>query len=315
MPEAVRKRAAQADALIEAQRQARMTAVGAPDAEAVPDPEQDPEAPAVTDPTLDQGSHGEPTDETPEPPQTPPDSAVWEQRWRSLDGQLRARDRQIEQLQGIIASMQSAPAPAPAAPVAPTSVNEEDEENFGSDLVDMVRRASRSEATQLLNNVMQRLDKLEQKLTGVESTATVTAHATFEDRLARLVPNWETLNYDQGFIDWLQASSARNRVFQTAASDKDVPTVADFFLEYEKLTAKPAKTPAQNTRKEQLAKQVAPGKGRTAPAAPEPDHLIWTRSSIAQFYRNKSQYSPSEFARLEKDLFNAQQQGRVDLTK
>lgn len=315
MPEAVSKRAAQADALIEANRMARIEAVPGAEGAALPEAGQDPEG---TDPTPPEASaEGEyPTDDDPgasadagADDEVREQARLWEQRWRSLDGQLKARDRQIAQMQEIIASLQSAPTQAPpeTKPQAP-AVSKDDEDAFGADLVDMVVRAARAEAGQVFNQLMNKITELESKLSGVESTATTVAHGSFEERLGRLVPDWERLNYDQGFIDWLQSSPARNKVFTEAASAMDVSTVAEFFIEYKKLSGK-----AADPRKAQLNKQVAPGRGRAAPAAPEPEKKIWSRADIVQLYRDKAKYSREEFAKLEKDLFAAQQQGRVDL--
>lgn len=243
------------------------------------------------------------------------DAQKWEQRYRSLDGMIQARDRQIEQLHQLLAGMQQAPA-APAAP-APTKgklVSEKDEEAFGADLIDLTRRVMQEESGEVIAALKEQVAQLQAQLQGVSQTAAVSVQDRFETRLSAAAPNWRKIDSEPAFIEWLQASPTRHKLFAEAARAHEVQDVAYFFNEYEK-THQSAPAPAVDPR---LEKQVAPGRSKAVPTpAKQPsDKKQWTRSEIADFMVNgKKRYSPDEYTRLYKDVFAAQQEGRVDFTR
>lgn len=243
------------------------------------------------------------------------ESKKWEQRYRSLDGMIQARDRQIEQLHQLLASMQQAQA-APEAPAKQDKaklVGKEDEDAFGADLVDLARRVAREESGAYVAKLEGTIAELQQQLKGVAQTTAVTVQDRFENQLAAAVPNWKAVDGDPKFIEWLQSNATRRKVFSEAARNQDVDGVAYFYKEY---------PGAQKTEKQavdpRLAKQVAPGKSKAvAPAAANPaEKKTWTRSEIAQFYADgKKRFSQEDYVKLERDLFAAQKEGRVDYTR
>ncbi len=243
------------------------------------------------------------------------ESKKWEQRYRSLDGMIQARDRQIEQLHQLLASMQQAQA-APEAPAKQDKaklVGKEDEDAFGADLVDLARRVAREESGAYVAKLEGTIAGLQQQLKGVAQTTAVTVQDRFETQLAAAVSNWKAVDGDPKFIEWLQSNATRMKVFSEAARSQDVDGVAYFYKEY---------PGAQKTEKQavdpRLAKQVAPGKSKAvAPAAANPaEKKTWTRSEIAQFYADgKKRFSQEDYVKLERDLFAAQKEGRVDYTR
>ena len=243
------------------------------------------------------------------------ESKKWEQRYRSLDGMIQARDRQIEQLHQLLASMQQAQA-APEAPAKQDKaklVGKEDEDAFGADLVDLARRVAREESGAYVAKLEGTIAELQQQLKGVAQTTAVTVQDRFENQLAAAVPNWKAVDGDPKFIEWLQGNATRMKVFSEAARNQDVDGVAYFYKEY---------PGAQKTEKQavdpRLAKQVAPGKSKAVtPAAANPaEKKTWTRSEIAQFYADgKKRFSQEDYVKLERDLFAAQKEGRVDYTR
>lgn len=243
------------------------------------------------------------------------ESKKWEQRYRSLDGMIQARDRQIEQLHQLLASMQQAQA-APEAPAKQDKaklVGKEDEDAFGADLVDLARRVAREESGAYVAKLEGTIAELQQQLKGVAQTTAVTVQDRFETQLTAAVSNWKAVDSDPKFIEWLQSNATRMKVFSEAARNQDVDGVAYFYKEY---------PGAQKTEKQavdpRLAKQVAPGKSKAvAPAAANPaEKKTWTRSEIAQFYADgKKRFSQEDYVKLERDLFAAQKEGRVDYTR
>lgn len=242
------------------------------------------------------------------------DAAKWEQRYRSLDGMIQARDRQIEQLHQLLAGMQQAPAAAPETPANAKLVSEKDEEAFGADLIDLARRIAKEEfGGNVVTQLKQEVADLKAQLSGVAQTTAVTAQERFDAKLTELAPGWRTTDADPAFTEWLQASPTRQKLFAEAARAGEVQDVAYFFNEYPK--TRPAPAPKVDAR---LEKQLAPGKSKTVavPAQTASDKKQWTRSEIADFYaQGRRKYSPEDYTRLERDVFAAQKEGRVDFNR
>lgn len=241
-----------------------------------------------------------------------------EQRYRSLQGMIRKKDEQLSQLHELLAGMQQAQTKAEpqAGAEQDALLTAADSQNFGDDLVDMARRAARQEA----QGLQQQLDEIKQQIQGVSKTTKDMVEQSFESKLDQLTENkWRTLDSDPLFITWLGESRYRHGVFQQAVQNQDAATVADFFNQYatEQTKQDEQREAPRNKRREQLQKQVAPGKSRSTNAstaeANEPKE--WTRSEIASVYANSKQYSKEEFDKLEREITAAQKAGRVDFSR
>lgn len=231
-------------------------------------------------------------------------------RWRSLQGQIDSKDRQIEQLHNLLANLQEAPAAQPSE--QPRGWSKEDEDAFGTDMIDLVDRISESK----VQGYKDRIAELERQLSSVSEVTAATVNSSFEDRLTKLSPSWESINTDPEFIDWLRESTTRQQLFQAAAQKKDAQGVAEFFNLYGQLKGLNAPAPKPDNR-QKLEKQVAPGRARsTAPAAatPTPEEKFWKRSEIAEFYKSKSKYAADEFNKIEREISRAMASNRVDYT-
>ena len=246
----------------------------------------------------------------------------WEQRYKSLDGMLKSRDKQIAQLHELIASMQHSaqqPAQKEVSQESQQHITDEDTKMFGADMVDMARRAAREEVYAGMQSLHAEIQSLRDSLKGVETTTQHTVKESFESKLDSLAPNWRTLDRDENFIAWLRDTPARRDVFAAAVQQRDAQSVASYFQEYERITQaqQTQRTSAQQARKQQLEKQVAPGRSKTTSkdVRTSGDEKIWTRSEISETYANKKRIKPDEFSKLEREIAAAQREGRVDYNR
>jgi len=279
------------------------------------------EEPEVEQPIEDQGvSVSEaPSTEGVDPTATFREQAeLWEQRYRSLDGMIKSRDRQIQQLHDLLAGMQQVSQQKPteedsAAPI----LTKKDEEDFGAELVDMARRAAREEFRNLKADIANEINELRGNLSNVAQVTQTTVQDRFESQLDDLTDKrWQSLDTDPKFIEWLKARPARQKTFIAGVQEQDATTVADFFNEYAALANQPreqAEAP-KDTRKAELEKQIAPGKSKSvgSPDSQAGGKKTWTRTEIAQAYANKKQYKADEFQQMERDIAIAQREGRVN---
>jgi len=310
----IKQQAQKADQMIEEMKAGQQPPTEEPTTEV-----QEPETP-VEEPTEDQGVA---TTEQPVAEQeTGTDSyreeaELWEQRYRSLDGMIKSRDKQIQQLHELLAGMQQTQQKPTSSEEDQPLLTKKDEEDFGSELVDMARRAAREEFRALKAEFMKEIEGLRKNITHVSEVTQETVQSRFEMQLDSLTEKrWQRLDSDPKFIEWLKARPARNRVFVTAVQEQDATTVADFFNEYAALAEQQrqkVEEPKQS-RVAQLEKQIAPGKSKSveSPESQAGGKKVWTRTEIAQTYANKKQYKADEFQQLERDIAAAQREGRVN---
>ena len=206
------------------------------------------------------------------------------------------------------------------APESKVVAEPKDVEEFGADLVGMVTRVSQAtlaRAAQVLDAKLAEVDAkiaaLTDQLKGTSQTVVASAEQTFFDRLTRLVPEWERINADQGFLNWLAEEDPvygvpRQNALHLAQQQLNVERVAAVFNAY----IGPRKEQAPKT--DPLDKHVSPKSAASVAPAPTSKPVI-TQAQITQFYnelrQGKYRGNEAEAARLEQLINSALAEGRV----
>jgi hypothetical protein len=199
-------------------------------------------------------------------------------------------------------------------------VTDSDVEAFGSDLIDVIERKAREVASGMVGTEMAELRarnaELEQMLSGVTERQVSNDRRAFFAELERLVPDYEAVNVDPGFLDWLTevdplSGMARQEYLNAAYNGFDVQRTAALFNTYRQLTA-PA--PAKPARK--LERQVAPGTSKVSTAVTQnSSERVFTQNEIEGFYRDvqRGAYrgNEAEQARIEAEIDLAVMEGRI----
>jgi prefoldin subunit 5 len=336
-PQAVKDAAKKADEMILA------LAKGEPQASAEP-LAVPPETPEPMQPTQPEPLPSAPALQNPQAaPTSGPDPVVatlteklakLEQQYKSLQGMFAAKNNQVEQLTELLAEMTQAP-PQPQQPETKAErkrrVTAEDEEAYGADLIDFSSRVAQDILDEQVSKFEARVAQLEaennslkQQVGGVTKEAAITAQERFVKSLRTGLKesanaDFDTINMDPKFEEWIKSSPSRFKLFSTAVGERDMPGTLNFYELYAIQTvAKAVKPDAPTKQDPRLERQVMPGKSNSPAPAANADQGAkkqWTRSEIAEFYRNKAKLSKDEAAALERDIFAAQSQGRVDFTK
>lgn len=137
--------------------------------------------------------------------------------------------------------------------------------------------------------------------------------------LDRVAPNWRDINkVGTGFYEWLGESDPltgfpRQAMLNDAVANMDVPRVAAFVKAFTAgKPSAPGATAAHAVQQGNLSRQVAPSKsGAATPPAPTP------RTYTPEEYRKLTDklvaggFSPAEAAKLQAELDNAFNEGRV----
>ena len=232
-----------------------------------------------------------------------------EQRYRTLNGMIRQKDNTIRQMELLLAQLNTEQ-PDQTQEQAPSQDTQKDRDEFGDDLVDMVERA-----------IARRIEKIESRLTNAESGVRTTSEFAaqsqqdrFYAQLAQRVPDWKEIDTTPEFATWLQESKARLTLVQHAMANYDVVGIAELFELYKAITSKGQETEPQSQKpaRPSLEQKVAPSKSRSSSTPAPSEKRTWTRSEIAQVYRDRRKYSQKDFDALQRDIFAAQKEGRVD---
>lgn len=287
-----------------------------------PEPAQEPAAPVES-----ANSQAPAPPEQPAAPAAPSqDPSIWEQRYKTLQGlhnrnvedlktRLKARDDDMAALRKQIAELQ-------AAKPAPT-VDPQDAETFGEDLVSMVQRVVDARVGHSGAQAESRIADLESRLTGTSNAVAQTAESLFLQHLAAQVPDYEDVNVEPGFLEWLAQpddvyGEPRQSALDRAASALDAGRVARIFQAY-KAGTRPASTPAPQPAKpspqSQLEKQVAPRTASSAPAQAPQAKRTYTAADVTKFYDDvsKGRYAnrPDVMQREEAAINAALAEGRI----
>lgn len=262
--------------------------------------------------------------------QVPEDT--WEKKYHVLQGKfdaevprlyadLREMKAQLQQVSVDKAVAEAKAAQQPAPEPVKSLVTEQDKEAFGSDLIDLIERATESKVSTLRareSELLGKISKLEGQIGSVSERQGVSDNDRFLMGLGQRVTDWEQLNTDSGFLAWLAEVDPvyglpRQAALNSATEAFDVNRVASIFNSYKALLA--PKQAAQLKPSQQLQSQVAPTRSRVsnAPTSTDSNSKIWQQTEIGQFYDDwrRGFLDNDEAVRMEREIDLAISQGRV----
>lgn len=287
IPEQVRRQAERANELMS---QANAEPAAAPAAEPVVEapaaaPVEPPPAPAA---------------ETP-PPAPAPAAPDWEQKYRTLQGVFNAEKTRLEaakrdaeaRVQTLEAQLAAKPAaPAPAA----VAIDPKDVETYGPELLEMVGRQAKAMAEQIvaarMADLQPQLEQTRDQVTNVSQQVYKNEQEKFYGELAKAVPDWQQVNDDHRWLEWLgqpdlMSGVARQNLLDDASSKLDHVRVATMFTVFKKehgLVPPPAPAPAPAAAAAP-AQSPSPRSVGTASAPPiREEGVSVKRSEIAAHY-------------------------------
>lgn len=253
---------------------------------------------------------------------------TWEKKYYVLQGkfdaevprlysQVREMQAQVQQLLADKAALEAKKVEEPQK--IESLITEQDREAFGPDLIDLIERATDAKVANLRAKeaeLMSEIKELKGQLGNVTERQVMSDKDRFLMGLGQQVPDWETLNVDQGFLGWLQQVDPvygvpRQAALSTAYEALDVIRVANIFKAYKQTLPQ---VPAQSKAKQELQRQVAPTRTRsTTTPADGVNDKIFTNQDIEQFYSDwrRGFYDEQEAAEMEKQIHAAVAEGRI----
>jgi len=291
-------------------------------ASANPEPEQDPPA----EPSTPEPAAAEPKPVEPKPEPTEPAIAeeTWQSRYIALKGKydaevprLHADVREFKaQLESLRKAVETKPVETKKPAVAEKLVTDADVQAFGEDLIEVQRKVAREVAAEFrgeLDAMKAENEKLREQL---NTTGSQVSEASFEQRLYRLVPDFQKVNADERWIGWLNEvdpllRAPRKSVAQEAFNHGDAEAVAHYIGMF-KASIAPAEQPSDKAA--ELEKQIQPK--RSAATAPVSQQAkTYTDSQIQKMFQKSVELSSrgqrDEAMKLEAEIDAAYREGRV----
>ena len=266
---------------------------------------------------------------TPEP--TPaPVSDPFEQKYKVLQGkfdaevprlhaQLKERDSMLQQMSDRLAALEKKPEPETKAE---SLVTEKDVEDFGTDLVDMARRAAReefkSEAKSLLSAIDKRFEMFQQHLGAVQERVVESESDKFWGRVTALVPDWASVDTNPEWVAFLDTRIPGTRKTRRqeaaeaiAAGDPEpIKELVELWRPPVAATNKAAEQKQQNQK--ELQRQVAPSTAKSNAPAPNASRVWLGAEYEAAFAQKAAQtMAPAALEALQAEATQALAEGRV----
>lgn len=287
----------------------------------------DPEPTSAEPPQDPQPQPAEPKPVEPTPTPTEPVVAeeTWQQKYKTLKGMYDAEvprlHADLRELKAQVDSLRKASETKPVEPAKPTTptklVTDADVEAFGQDLIEVQRKVAREVAAEFrgeLDAMRAENEKLREQLT---STGTQVSEASFEQRLYRMVPDFEAVNADPKWIAWLNEvdpllRAPRSSVAQQAFNQGDAEGVAHYVAMF-KQTIAPVEQKTDKT--EELERQLQPNRGAPSTPTASPKGKVYTSADIEKMFRKaadlgtKGQTDAAK--KLEAEIDAAFMEGRV----
>jgi len=286
----------------------------------------DPE-PTSAEPPQDpqpQPAEPKPVEPTPKPTEPEVPEETWQQKYKTLKGMYDAEvprlHADLRDLKGQVDNLRKAAETKPAEPVKTAKVEklvtDADVQAFGEDLIEVQRKVAREVAAEFrgeLDAMKAENEKLREQL---NTTGSQVSEASFEQRLYRMVPDFQDVNADPRWINWLNEvdpllRAPRKSVAQEAFNRADAEAVAHYVGMFKSSIA-----PVEpvNDKAAELEKQIQPK--RSASTAPiSPQARIYTDAQVQKMFQKSVELSSrgqrEEAMKLEAEIDAAYREGRV----
>lgn len=281
-----------------------------------------------TPPTTDTDAIATPPEQVVTPPVTEPNLQseldVWKQRYSTLQGMYDADVKRVH-TQNTKLMRENAELKATVAKQAETvqetrnasSVTDKDKEQFGEDLIDLQRRVVSETVGPLTAEIATLKAENAKLLEQLGRTGSEIASLSFGQKLSIAVPDFESVNADPRWSEWLNAvdpmlRAPRRTVAQAAFDRGDVEAVKGY-VDMWKSTL-PATTSKANLQKE-LQSQVVPPKNSNSVPEVDPRLKTYTTAEADRLWRRVAelgrQGKTEEANKLDAELTAAYTSGRV----
>lgn len=234
-----------------------------------------------------------------------------------LSKEIREAKSTIQSMQTQLDELKESPAPV-AKDLEITDLNPEAYAEYGEEFETLAKMVK--QLTGQVNSLVTENTYLKDSLEGVENTQNQKTSDDFILSLEGSVPDWETINRNADFIQWLQevdtiSGVTRQVHLDDAAETLNARKAISIFKEFNDSVAPSS---ANNTQ-QHIARQAQPASVQS-PAPTSEAKRFYTRSELKQFYKEVALVASgkgpwvgreAEVKAIEADIFAAPREGRI----
>lgn len=216
----------------------------------------------------------------------------------ALHGDLREANQKNADLEAEIARLKE----------TPPETTDDGLDSYPDDLINYVR------------GLKEKVEQQGQTIQSLQSTSANTAQQGFDIALTELVSDWRDINGDQGFIQWLKATREQSSGMlqmdnlTSAHQAGDVPRVA-FIFDLWKAHSTRVNNPNQGAQQPTGNQPPVVPSSNNVDQPPAGEGRMWTLADInawnVDVALGRTEMTPDEITRINKDIDAAQFQGRV----
>jgi heterodisulfide reductase subunit C len=284
--------------------------------------ENPPAEPSTPEPPAEEQKPVEPK---PEPTEPVIAEETWQSRYIALKGKydaevprLHADVREFKsQLDSLRKVVETKPVETKKPAVAEKLVTDADVQAFGEDLIEVQRKVAREVASEFRSELDAMRAENEQLREQLTTTGTQVSEASFEQRLYRMVPDFQEVNADPRWIEWLNEvdpllRAPRKTVAQNAFNEADAEAVAHYVGMFKSGISPVVQN---NDKAAELEKQIQPKRSATNSANVSQQAQTYTDAQIHQMFLKSADFSAKgrteEAMKLEAEIDAAYREGRV----
>ena len=323
LPKQVQRQMAEIEAIEKQLKGEREVTDEAPDTDTVEKVVETLEAPEAQ-PVVEETPKPEVAELEEQPKKPDEDAAVWKQKYKTLQGMY---DKEVPQLHSKVKDMStqleelqaSLKTKSEVVKQAERLVTDDDVKNFGEDLIEVQRKVAREVAAEFqikLDAMQSENNKMREQLGTTDSRV---AESSFQNRLHRLVPDFDQLNDNPKWVAWLDEvdpvlRGPRRSVAQQAFATGDAEGVAHYVDLFRSVQVEP--TPDEKPKQTQeLERQIQPSRTASSSTPTSQSGKNYTNSQIEKMFKKAAILNGSgkfdEANKLEAEIDAAFTNGRV----
>jgi hypothetical protein len=267
-----------------------------------------------------------PVETKPEPTEPAVAEETWQQKYKTLKGmydaevpRLHSDIRELKSQMELFRKAAETPKSEVKSAKAEKLVTDADVEAFGSDLIEVQRKVAREVAMEFRGELDAMKAENEELRKQLNATGNQVSEASFEQRLHRMVPDFQEVNVDPKWIAWLNEvdpllRGPRMTVAQEAFNRGDAEGIAHYVSLF-KATLKSADVEPTPNKAEEIARQVQPKRSASSAPAASQQGKLYTDRDIQNMFKRAvelgSRGQPDEARKLEAEIDAAYRDGRV----
>lgn len=236
----------------------------------------------------------------------------------ALHQQVKSLERQMAELKDVNSSLKSEVDALKQMEDSGRCIDGDDDLNSladdDPDLAAIFRRQQKEleRALDEIKTLKQEQSKIDERFSTAEERSLEHSQAVFYEDVAKAVPDWEKVNVDQGFIDWLAVRVpgtvyTRHQLLEEAHDALDAARVIELFNGY----LEQKKSESTGRSEEDLIDPDASGGGVGGEAEKPIYSRAWVKSFYADASKGKSKYTDEQWTQIDRDIQAAQVDGRI----